>query len=333
MAHSNLMKIKSLHIKNFKSLVDLEIVEPNPFTVFVGANGVGKSNIFEALEFNASKMSVPGNFHRIFGSKDDLLPRKSSNGVIEITLTLDPVGSFITTYDFQDTLTIGKRLGKDHDLENEEHNEINNFWLINYSRIFIGKESEVKFLFKDDLYLSLDGSNLEKVLKRLLANEVKRGEIIEYLQLLVPGLEKLEIQSSNLSGTDTLLVHEQGIERPFTKDLISDGTYNIMCLLTAIFQSDEPQFLCIEEPENGLNPFVVKELVNLFREVCKEKGHYIWLNTHSQSLVEMLTPDEIILVDKINGETKVRQIKGMELHGLPTDDAWVSGALGGGVPW
>jgi predicted ATPase len=333
MAHSNLMKIKSLHIKNFKSLVDLEIVEPNPFTVFVGANGVGKSNIFEALEFNASKMSVPGNFHRIFGSKDDLLPRKSSNGVIEITLTLDPVGSFITTYDFQDTLTIGKRLGKDHDLENEEHNEINNFWLINYSRIFIGKESEVKFLFKDDLYLSLDGSNLEKVLKRLLANEVKRGEIIEYLQLLVPGLEKVEIQSSNLSGTDTLLVHEQGIERPFTKDLISDGTYNIMCLLTAIFQSDEPQFLCIEEPENGLNPFVVKELVNLFREVCKEKGHYIWLNTHSQSLVEMLTPDEIILVDKINGETKVRQIKGMELHGLPTDDAWVSGALGGGVPW
>jgi predicted ATPase len=333
MAHSNLMKIKSLHIKNFKSLVDLEIVEPNPFTVFVGANGVGKSNIFEALEFNASKMSVPGNFHRIFGSKDDLLPRKSSNGVIEITLTLDPVGSFITTYDFQDTLTIGKRLGKDHDLENEEHNEINNFWLINYSRIFIGKESEVKFPFKDDLYLSLDGSNLEKVLKRLLANEVKRGEIIEYLQLLVPGLEKLEIQSSNLSGTDTLLVHEQGIERPFTKDLISDGTYNIMCLLTAIFQSDEPQFLCIEEPENGLNPFVVKELVNLFREVCKEKGHYIWLNTHSQSLVEMLTPDEIILVDKINGETKVRQIKGMELHGLPTDDAWVSGALGGGVPW
>ncbi len=45
------MKLQSLHIKNFKSIVDLEIVEPNPFTVFVGPNGSGKSNIFEALEF------------------------------------------------------------------------------------------------------------------------------------------------------------------------------------------------------------------------------------------------------------------------------------------
>ena len=45
------MKLQKVHIKNFKSIVDLEIVEPNPFTVFVGPNGSGKSNIFEALEF------------------------------------------------------------------------------------------------------------------------------------------------------------------------------------------------------------------------------------------------------------------------------------------
>ena len=45
------MEIKKIHIKNFKSLVDVELINPNAFSVFVGSNGAGKSNIFEALEY------------------------------------------------------------------------------------------------------------------------------------------------------------------------------------------------------------------------------------------------------------------------------------------
>jgi AAA15 family ATPase/GTPase len=44
------VKIRTLYVNNFKSLLDLKIFEPNPFTVFVGPNGSGKSNIFEAIE-------------------------------------------------------------------------------------------------------------------------------------------------------------------------------------------------------------------------------------------------------------------------------------------
>ena len=117
------------------------------------------------------------------------------------------------------------------------------------------------------------------------------------------------------------------------KRLISDGTYNILALIAAIYQSDTPQFLCIEESENGLNPKVVKELVNLFRQKCKEKGHYIWLNTHSQTFVAELTTDEIILVDKVDGNTITKQVKGMDLHGLRMDEALMTNALGGGIPW
>lgn len=321
------MKIKKLHIKNFKSLVDLEIVEPNPFTVFVGANGVGKSNIFEALEFATAFISIPGQFHRIFGSKEDLLPKRFSATEIEIRLTFDSQSPFVSTYNFGDTFTIGKKWEVDDNFKGGEGN-FSNFWITAFTRIFVGNRKELKLLFKDDKSLLLDGSNLEKILKRLFQDETKREEIVEYLQLFIPGLEKIEIHSDNIGGTDTLLIYEEGSEKPFTTNLISDGTYNILCLLTAVYQSDEPQFLCIEEPENGLNPFVIKELVTLFRNACKEKGHYIWLNTHSQSLVEALTPDEIILVDKLNGETKIKQIQKLNLHGLPVDEAWISGALG-----
>ena len=94
------------------------------------------------------------------------------------------------------------------------------------------------------------------------------------------------------------MIYQKHYERPFNKELISDGTYNIIALLTAVYQSDEPEFLCIEEPENGLHPKVIKQLVNFFRDACEEKGHYIWLNTHSQTLVSMLEEKEMVIVDK-----------------------------------
>ena len=45
------MRIKKLHIRNFKSLVDFQLEDLKPFCAFVGPNASGKSNIFEALEF------------------------------------------------------------------------------------------------------------------------------------------------------------------------------------------------------------------------------------------------------------------------------------------
>ena len=45
------MGLESLHIKNFKSIVDFKIDNIPKFAVFAGTNGSGKSNIFEALEF------------------------------------------------------------------------------------------------------------------------------------------------------------------------------------------------------------------------------------------------------------------------------------------
>ncbi|HVA98417.1 MAG TPA: AAA family ATPase, partial [Bacteroidia bacterium] len=205
-------------------------------------------------------------------------------------------------------------------------------FILNHSRLFFQKETLVKQKIVSDTKLSLDAGNLEKVLGRLLKNETTRAEIIEWLQLLIPEFEKIEIIPGELSGIDNMLIYERGTNKPFTKNLISDGTFNILSILAAVYQKDESQFISIEEPENGLNPKVIKELVNLFRQKCKE-GHFIWLNTHSQTLVSELTTEEIILVDKKNGETIAKQIKGMNLHGLKMDEALLTNALGGGIPW
>lgn len=348
------MDIKSIHIKNYKSLVDFELKSPNSFSVFVGPNAAGKSNVFEALElFTLCNIMNPYEAFRHFGNADDIINKNITDNAIEIifNLNLNNVSPSLRLNFKKDDNKIFKPSPTGstqisfgvYQLENNDSSDYNKSHSIilanpsykhffNFSRIFVGKSNLVKRTILDDTKLSIDCSNLEKVLKRLLKDENKKAEIIEWLQLLIPGFDKIEIINEPLSGSDNLLIYEKGTNKPFNKNLISDGTFNILSILTAVYQSDEPQFLCIEEPENGLNPKVIKELVNLFRQKCNE-GHFIWLNTHSQTLVSELTTEEIILVDKVNGETIVKQVKGMNLHGLKMDEALLTNALGGGIPW
>ncbi|MCP1380895.1 AAA family ATPase [Runella salmonicolor] len=328
------MKLQKLHIKNFKSIVDLEIVEPNPFTVFVGPNGSGKSNIFEALEFWSFHLLSPyvKEMVPLFRGAESIINRLKGDLETELRIDLINFPNTINKVGFD--IQNGHHKFRTLHLEGIpiEETSLREFYK-NYSRIFIKNKEVEKIELRDNTKLSLSASNLEKVLKRILQDEIKREEIKEWLDLFIPGFENIEIVSSELSGTDTLVMYEKGIKKPFTKDLLSDGTYNILALLTAVYQSDEPQFLCIEEPENGLHPKVIKELVHFFRDACQEKGHYIWLNTHSQTLVAQLQPEEIILVNKKQGETITKQLKNHNLHGLRMDEAWLTAALGGGLPW
>ena len=340
------MKIHQLKIKGFKSIGEITLDSPKPFSVFVGANGAGKSNIFEALEFfNFCDTMDPREAAKDFGGTRDLLNQivfpnsieyEIDLGEIKPQLILTPViepMSMHFDYKYDNYGTFYHKIFKPTDpaLNDTHRNEYKH--LTNFTRLFVGKNTLVKRNIQDDSQIAFDASNLEKILKRIFQNERVKDEITEILQLLVPGFNSIEIKSEELSGTDSLLVYEKSLQKPLTKRLISDGTYNILAILAAIYQSDRPQFLCIEEPENGLNPKVVKELVNIIRNQCEEKGHYIWLNTHSQTLVSELLPEEIILVDKVNGMTQTKQVIGMNLHGLKMDEALLTNSLGGGIPW
>jgi len=327
------LKIKKLHIKNFKSIADLEIIEPNPFTVFVGANGSGKSNIFEALEFIIIPLPLKDKVH-LFGGKEEIITRDISDKECQIEIIHESFDFSESTSFYPNTETLPwEELNDSFRNSSEEDGIAEGKFRYSFRRLFIKNLEKQKINFSDSYKLSFSGNNLEKVLKRILLDETKKEEISEWLDLFIPGFERVEVATSDLSNIDTLLIYEKGIKKPFPKNLISDGTYNILALLTAVFQSDEPQFLCIEEPENGLNPRVVKELVGFFRNACEEKGHYIWLNTHSQTLVSELTSEEIITVDKVKGVTKIKQFKGEDFHGLSMDDAWLTNTLGGGLPW
>jgi len=319
--------IDRLEINNYKSIINLELKYPNRFLAFVGANSVGKSNIFEALEFAKIILTSEDNALSLFGGLKEINSRNSQK---TFRFLLESISDSSLTDGIEvEYNDISK--GAPFVIKGQNFEKFSVFTK-NFSRIFIGHPEYVKLPFKDEKTLSLDCSNLEKVLGRLLRDKALREEMVDWLLTLIPEFWDIEIRQNELTGEDTLLVYEKNNSEPFSGKLISDGTKHILSLLTVVLQQDEPQFICIEEPENGLNPKAIKEIVNFFREKCEEKGHYIWLTTHSQTLVSSLNQNEIIIVDKVNGETKAKNIDEIDLHGLKLDEAWLSNILGG-IPW
>ncbi|MBI5556293.1 MAG: AAA family ATPase [Deltaproteobacteria bacterium] len=83
------MKIESIRLKNFKSFQDAELSELPNFCVFVGANGTGKSTIFQVFGFlrDAMTSNVNAALARLGGSRGFKEVRsRNSQGPIEIEL-------------------------------------------------------------------------------------------------------------------------------------------------------------------------------------------------------------------------------------------------------
>ncbi|HXL58858.1 MAG TPA: ATP-binding protein, partial [Chitinophagaceae bacterium] len=328
----------------------MEIIGPNPFTVFAGPNASGKSNIFEALQLLNHIFLYGLKIFSAFGSKGELLTFQTSKYQLSYEITFEdgikipytfyfssdesetdsPIaGSIVANpLSLSDFANVEKRNVFIHDWIARDKKYENDFeqFIDNFSRIFVGNSKIQRVPSVDKL--SGDAENLKEIIPRIFEKKDRLEDFNDWLRILVPEFESIEIKKSNIDGSNDFFIHEKSSGKPFSRKLISDGTYNILSLMAAVYQSGKPQFLCIEEPENGLNPYVIKTLVEFFRKQCGEKGHYIWLNTHSQTLVKHLQPKELILVDKINGETKIKQFPGnYDLHGLELDEAWLSNAL------
>jgi len=329
------MRIKKIQIKNFKSLVDFELNDLKPFCAFVGPNASGKSNIFEALEFiNYIKTYRAGTFD--FFKIDDIfsfLVEKVHSNPLQFQHVFDK-GS-------PRDLKIYLRNDSKYDSPEISSNDLEQLsgeiiwddeqFTGNFSRIFVGNSKLQRINSRSLSKLATDASNLSAIIGDIFQNDKKSNDFLEWTRIIIPEFSNIEVKKSNIDGSVEFFIYEKGSLNPFPKYLISDGTYNILALMAAVYQTDEPQFLCIEEPENGLHPQAIELLVDFFREKCEEKGHHIWLNTHSQTLVRCMEIDEIILVNKINGQTKAKQLTKTDKIDIRTDEAWLSNALGGGV--
>ena len=326
--------IDGLIIKNYKSLVNINIANLPKFMVFAGANASGKSNIFEAIEFLMHSAMTNGDMvFDIFGGKEQIInynAQKSKKGDFEISLK-------ISLEESNETISFGLKYIQQEDklIKNITNiTELDNNIQNSFSRIFIDNTKRAENKLKVYNKLWLDTSNLSKILAPILDDKIKKEEIIDWVRVLIPEIESIVVDK-DISGKSELKIIEKSYPKnPFVGNLISEGTYNIIALLTLFYQSNKPQFVCIEEPEIGLNPAILSELVPFFREMTEKYNHHIWITTHSTSLVSELIEKELFIVNKKNGETNINVCKEGDFEEMKPDEAWLSNMLkGGGLPW
>jgi len=361
--------IRYLKIANYRSIDVLELRDIKPFSVFAGPNGAGKTNFFEALDFvnlvirsgADEAIKKHGGFKNIHCLKRDL----DAACFFEFKLIFEFETETLTYYlkicqlDTSPTLEEyifegGKKwtvndFFKDNEAGNQAKEEFvrrgksflpifplgfSRIPFFNHFRLYQIDPNESKSPVKnyDDSELSYNGRNLAAVLNRLEKNEEIRETILEWMELIVPGLKHVHTQNERLTGSTVLVFQEESVAEAFPAHLISDGTIYLLSVLVAIFDRPSLGMTLIEEPERGLHPQAIMELVDGFREQATY-DHPIWVTTHNEALVRCLKNDELWLVDKKQGVTQMKQVQVVDKLVSSLDQAWLTNALGGGLPW
>ena len=114
-------------------------------------------------------------------------------------------------------------------------------------------------------FLSLKGGNLPTVLAHMQKEDkIALDSVSRDLAYLVPEIYKVEVNKNLASDKYDLLV-ETVDHRTFSANVLSDGTLRLLALATLKNDLQLRGVLCLEEPENGVNPLSLGKMARLLR--------------------------------------------------------------------
>jgi predicted ATPase len=191
--------------------------------------------------------------------------------------------------------------------------------------------------------LDLHGSNLSAWLMWLQTRSPQAfARIAEVARDVFPEIREV-LTWPTQQGMVYLASNEQGLLRPTPLFQMSDGELAFIAYLSLILAPDDlgGTFVFIEEPENHLHPRLFETLIALLRQVQQEVADrgvprsQIVFTTHSPLVLDQMKIEEILWVEKRQGETKVIRPndkphlrKLVEDEELGLGDLMFAGALG-----
>jgi len=367
--------LQRIHIENFKSLknVTLDLQRVN---VLIGPNNSGKTNVLKALELFVKETSFSNSqieyFNTIsFNRKGEKLLSKLSWKNVKASNQLSyyhrifAVSKVINGV-FTD-LKPTPEFVKTDSIENEESITIdtNSLEVQNNFEFFISLKQSLLGIYKPDSSkmvgyhdiggtissLNFDASNIVSFLE-LLRDEY-RDEFYKLerdLKACLPEFSYISFRKSNEKGSvkKELGLYNSLNQDNFWSDELSEGVLYFLALLCIIHQPNPPKLLLLEEPERGIHPRRIKEIIGFIKQLAYEKEIQVIMTTHSPLVLDEFaeTPESVFIFDKdeegatsiknlqkdvIEPENAERAKKGMEAVNY-TDalgENWTIGFLGG----
>ncbi|MCM1337987.1 MAG: AAA family ATPase [Candidatus Amulumruptor caecigallinarius] len=305
--------IKSVSIKNFKSIKSITLSDCRRINVLIGRPNVGKSNLLEALALfdvpylvNTSNKSLKNLvrientaelFHNgissspIEVSADDCsvtVNRSANNGLtVDISLQGD-----ISKYAFTPSLNLSTK---------KEPAILPDILAYFYPKHFVAESSNVGFL------LPPSGGNLMATVANLPDLKSNLAELFHgYGLKMMFDSGSQQIKAMRENGLDMFLV-------PFNS--LADSLQRLIFYKSAI-DSNRNKVICFEEPEAHTFPPYISNVVN---DILASEDNQFFISTHSpyvmSALLESAGDDlAVFVVDMKNNATVISRLSEQQLQ-------------------
>ncbi|WP_224368676.1 AAA family ATPase [Hyalangium versicolor] len=337
--------ITEIEVKNFKTLRDVKIPLAPGITVMVGANNSGKSNalavlkLLRGLERQPSAEAVAA-----MGGDASILSRDATDGLsISVRAALDGTAfgrlyvhsrgkqnpMFMKPLDFPAS-TEGSSLASRLDRQLGAFIAATSVHDLSVASL---RESAI---IQRESALEPDGRDVAAVLDNLAGDAPSlRDAIDETIRRAAHEVKRIVTRPGPTPGTKVLGVEEKD-GRVYGADDMSDGLLLFIGLAVAAqLKTQTPCILAIEEPERGIHPRRLRDLLDQLLRLTKS-GVQVVLTTHSPTLLDEFRdlPESVLIFDRDEKGTHVTRLSDRpdwaeQLKGAPLGELWYSGVLGG----
>lgn len=331
--------IESVHFRNFKVLRDATL-PLSRFTLIVGPNGSGKSTAIQALQAAAS----PGSVH--FEQIETAGLRRNGTDIVEVVLYWgEPHVGIKTTARWSLAGTTGP-----------EHQGVNRPSLSGDEVKALGtKLTRIRVFFLDarsistavqlqpNMELDQHGGRLAGVLDRLRDQEPERFEALSMeMGRWFPEFDRILFDTPN-TGQRAFLLRTRKDHYTIPAADLSQGTLLALAILTLGYLPDPPSIVCLEEPDRGIHPRLLREVQDALYRLSypenygeKREPVQVIATTHSPYFLDLYKdhPEEVVIAQKTKDGTRFERLSEqphiMEILGdAPLGEVWYSGVLGG----
>jgi predicted ATPase len=360
--------IKKLTIEGYKSIRKLEDFPLGGLNVLIGANGAGKSNFvgFFGLLKEIIEQRLQLALQTTEGGADACLylgPKVTrelgvelyfGDHLYEFSLVPTPDNRFTfskeTAWVIGPPISMTHSLGSGHseakirDLKDERftHKNVHEFpgavndsissWVVyHFHDTSLSAAVRRQWALNDNETLRQNAENLAPFLYRIQRTDPAcYSKIRDVVRLAAPFFDDFKLRPMPTSLDMIQLEWQQrDSDYPFRAHQLSDGTLRFICLATALLQPSRPATVLFDEPELGLHPYALTLLGNLF----KQAGEQIIVSTQSAPLLNEFAPEDVIVVERTNGESTFRRLNSADLsewlEEYTLGELWQKNILGG----
>jgi predicted ATPase len=322
--------IASVRFRRFKALRATELAL-GPFNLVIGPNGSGKTSLIESLDRLRALSKLPprsdGAKHKHDGPEIEFrFPAPNDSLVVKLGCVSETVC---------DLLEVQPANAPGWPALSAEVGRIRRYFLSHEAMTAVAKRS-------DGAELRTDGSNLAAVLANLRERAPAAfTELTAELLRVLPEFRSVELVEHADDGVEFgLRLEEDGVV-PAAE--LSQGVLCLLGVLVLTYDPTPPSVVCIEEPDRGIHPRMLREIRDLLYRLSypaaaglRRTPVQVVATTHSPYFIDLFRdhPEEVVISHKHGRAARFERLS--DRPDLPEllregslGEMWFSGILGG----